>query len=62
MVPHVLHSLVGVRGGDLYKPFSLSIIFFFLLLLEALFELFVIGVLNENIKFFFSSEEESSFR
>jgi len=53
MVPHVLHSLVGVRSGDLYKPFSLSILFFFKLLSEALFKLSAIGVLNEKIKFFF---------
>ena len=55
MVPHVLHSLVGVRSGDLYKPFSLSILFFFKLLSEALFKLSAIGVLNEKIKFFFIS-------
>jgi hypothetical protein len=59
MMPHVLHLLVGIRGGGLYKLSYFSIQF--LTFAKFLSTLSVIGVLKEKIKFYLFLVEEPSF-
>ena len=48
--PHVIYSLVEVRGSDLYEPSSLSIAIFYFL--QKLFKFLATKTLNEKIKSF----------